>query len=268
MDLFGKAYVKCQTAQIPINGFRVTGIYPLRKDLSSDAELIEEANKNQNSSAYESVLRKKTMGHLTNPEDEDEPQVNVHLHFDPNQPSAAGPSVPWPTPAAATESSKSSKSTSPFDINRIPQVKRRTSNRGRKARSSTVITSTPYKEQLVEAKKAEQQAKKGRESKRGKGRGNVSADPKKEKRLLKSAENLKRSSSENEEEVSSGQSELEHIPGVSPSKEDDACCLFCDTKLSEDRKGELWVACVVCSLWARIECTGLEKEIYICDFCR
>jgi hypothetical protein len=45
MDLFGKVYIRCQTAQIAINGFKVTGIYPLNKKLFSDDEYIEEANK-------------------------------------------------------------------------------------------------------------------------------------------------------------------------------------------------------------------------------
>lgn len=38
INLFGKVYIRYQTAQISINVFKVTGIYPL----NSDAEYIEE----------------------------------------------------------------------------------------------------------------------------------------------------------------------------------------------------------------------------------
>ena len=58
-DRFGKAYIRCQTAQIAISGFKVTGIYPLNKNQFSDGEYIEEANKEQDSSFYESVLKER-----------------------------------------------------------------------------------------------------------------------------------------------------------------------------------------------------------------
>jgi len=126
-----------------------------------------------------------------------------------------------------------------------------------------------------EAKEAEQQARnraQGRKSNRGRGRGSAVQPSRKGKELLKKRlnfeKNVKESSTEDENSVSSGTSELELLPGVSPSKDDDAWCMFCDRKFSEDCKGELWVMCVMCSLWAHVDCAGAEKGVYTCDFCR
>jgi len=75
----------------------------------------------------------------------DEPQVIVQ--FDPNQPStsSAGQGVPLSSATLEDLQGSTSSKISPFDITPIPKIKKRTSNRGRKAFSSTVITSTPYK---------------------------------------------------------------------------------------------------------------------------
>jgi len=76
MDLYGKAYIRCQTAQIAINGFEVTGIYPLNKKLFSDDEYIEEEKKKRDSSFYESVLKKQTAGNQSFPENREECDVD------------------------------------------------------------------------------------------------------------------------------------------------------------------------------------------------
>lgn len=127
MDLFGKAYIRCQTAQIN----KVTSIYPLNKRLFSDAEYIEEANKKRDFSFYESVLKKQTAGNQSFPEnreecDVDEPQVIVE--FDPNQPTGQGVTLS----SAILEHFQSSTTSkiSLFDITPIPKIKKRTSNRG------------------------------------------------------------------------------------------------------------------------------------------
>lgn len=41
MELFGRAYMICQTALIAINGFRCTGIYPVNRDIFNDSDYLE-----------------------------------------------------------------------------------------------------------------------------------------------------------------------------------------------------------------------------------
>ncbi|KAJ8895285.1 hypothetical protein PR048_000610 [Dryococelus australis] len=205
-----------------------------------------DANKKRDSSFYESVLKKQTAGNQSFPEnreecDVDEPQVIVE--YGPNQPSTSSAGLGVPLSSATLEDPQGSTSskTSPFDITPIPKIQNRTSNRGRKACCSTVITSTPYKAQLVEAKKAkyvkeaEQQARdraQGCKSNRGRGRG--------------SAKNVKESSSEDESSVSSGTSELELLLGVSPSKDDDVWCIFVTGNFPRILKGN-FVSCALCA---------------------
>ncbi|CAH1979310.1 unnamed protein product [Acanthoscelides obtectus] len=50
--------------------------------------------------------------------------------------------------------------------------------------------------------------------------------------------------------------------------DNDATCIFCDHRFSEDNTGELWVRCIMCRLWAHEQCSGAEKDDYVCDFCR
>ncbi|KAG8298035.1 hypothetical protein J6590_023290 [Homalodisca vitripennis] len=59
-----------------------------------------------------------------------------------------------------------------------------------------------------------------------------------------------------------------NIFGVTPAQDDDdAECIFCSGKLSEDTKGQSWFMYLVCSLWVHTECAVAETENYVFDFC-
>ncbi|KAK9873724.1 hypothetical protein WA026_002081 [Henosepilachna vigintioctopunctata] len=48
----------------------------------------------------------------------------------------------------------------------------------------------------------------------------------------------------------------------------DTSCIFSGMSYSSDRRGEEWIQCLSCNLWAHTACAVPEGEYYICYFCR
>ncbi|GBM79432.1 hypothetical protein AVEN_213288-1 [Araneus ventricosus] len=115
-----------------------------------------------------------------------------------------------------------SNTVSPFDISPVPNIKKRTTTRGRKATRSSLITGSLYKDQLT-------------------------------KSLEKSAPK------KTDDDIN-----LDINDGDKP----DSTCIFCNGKFSEDTRGEVWVKCVMCQMWAHLDCAGAETASYVCDFCK
>nr|CAI5829531.1 unnamed protein product [Callosobruchus analis] len=140
-ELFGRAYLKCQTGEIAANGFKVGGIYPFNRNIFTDADYVaaaieQEKNEDPNISNVQGVpvLAAEPLLHSDNPNDVQ------------------------PGPSSATSNKCL---VTPYDISPVPQPKKRTSNKGRKLTKSAIISSSSYKD-LEEA-----QAKRAKQTKNG-----------------------------------------------------------------------------------------------------
>jgi len=54
----------------------------------------------------------------------------------------------------------------------------------------------------------------------------------------------------------SDESDLDIDPGLLEPNSNDATCIFCDVMFSNDKKGQLWIQCLMCHLWAHTEYAG------------
>ncbi|KAF5299253.1 hypothetical protein FQA39_LY02426 [Lamprigera yunnana] len=48
--------------------------------------------------------------------------------------------------------------------------------------------------------------------------------------------------------------DIDDIDQIVPDNKD-ATCLFCDGRFLEDHRGELWVRCLMCNMWAHEQCS-------------
>ena len=45
-------------------------------------------------------------------------------------------------------------------------------------------------------------------------------------------------------------------------------CIYCCEEFVSSRPGEEWIKCDACQNWAHVLCSGYERGLFVCDFCK
>ena len=112
--------------------------------------------------------------------------------------------------------------------------------RGRRKRTTEILTDTPVKKALEEEKKQKQNRKDQKGTAATK-KGHTKAAKKARKQIAYDSE---------------------------VEEDDDCACIVCLSKFSASKQGEKWIQCCDCKRWSHEECVDIGKNpIYICHNC-
>lgn len=268
-ELLNRAFMKVATMEKAVAGFRSAGIFPLNPD-RFDEDDFAPANQVR-AVRIEGSPEPETTTVSSTPPLEDE-------HHSGNE---AGPStiVPdkQPDKQPVQESLSSSYATNTFVTHTSPLSKktdaRPTSTKpsrktSRKKQHSEILTSTPVKLKLDEAKEKkvlkEEKTRKKKiptmSAKKGKGR-------KKQKMQItpvtsdSSEEDVPNLCDDSDDEMDEVDCSVLPMPREKPNTN---CCIC--GEIGRDK--ELWYRCVLCSSWNHAECSGADSpKGYVCDYC-
>lgn len=245
--LMCQAYLKCANAEISVNGFRKTGIYPYNRDIFSDVDFVIERQRERTPPQAEQLVEEKT------PEN-----IKHQKRFE-------------KTPEKKKETTKCEKFCNlvkPQDIIPIPSCSGmqdigKCNRKGRQG-SSYIITSTPYKNELETSLKEKERRESLKNKKCVKRNFNQTKATMKQPKTIKKKKKVvleESSSSSDEDPLLDDDSDMD-------ASDVDVECVFCNGYFSEDVRGEKWIRCRKCFRWVHEECANSEKnKEYICEFC-
>lgn len=231
--MVSQAFTRVARLDIAKSGFQCSGIVPLNPNIFTDLDFLPSAVTDVplQSEAEVNICND---ANTSTPEDLPQEPFNVHEKENVNtQPSTSKEIV-----------------TAIYQLSPVPNAAaKRAISRRRKAEKSEILTSSPYKNALIENKaaKAKPPVVKMQQLKSKK-----TNDPTKIKRTKKSTATPKRTMSQTSK-------------ALKLVTENATTCLICQEDNDED-----WICCQACNQWVHEACAHVEKGSvnYICDFCR
>lgn len=282
-SLFRKAFQKIATIPKAEAGYAATGIYPLNPSVFTDEDFlaaeilnsselvvsVEERRDLDNKTPEAQIIPSSiqpTDSHITA---SSSPSLLIdHIQTSPETSAVASPKVLQPIIDNAIPSTSGITVKDLLPVPKKPTNNKKMQGASRKQHAS-VLTSTPYKEALIQ--KEERRAT--REKKKESGAKTKAGIKTAKKRPAKSnvIKVKKRVLQDKDMDQSSSDSEI--VMADVRDDDDDTDvedlenkCMLCD---DYGRNNELWYRCVLCGLWAHAECSGYESaKGYVCDLCR
>ncbi|XP_069681190.1 uncharacterized protein [Periplaneta americana] len=245
--LYGTAFMKAASIDTAENAFLKTGIFPLDQDIFPDwmFQPAETTNINpplKKADVQSSGSTESSNQTLTVPSTPEEANETLSI-------ASTSGSSQSDSPIPAT----SAFQVSPQELKPIPRAERKEESTKRRRGKTAILTSSPYKEELISSMKngktakrklqMEPNATKSTATKNGRG-----------KKKAKKAVIVEDYNTSSEEE----------------GEEDNAACIYCNELFSNSKSEEGWVKCHKCSEWAHEQCAGIDDEDderYTCDFC-
>lgn len=304
--IFCKAYNRAATMETSCNGFRKTGLVPLNRNIFRDCDFgVHQAEHiPADQAAQEDDLAQENSTALNNFKEtsvETEPINNIgcvsiascskqNNEIDRRPPLISVPVREQRTPSPVSAISKNIL-VSPTDICPLPTYKKQNTTKvNSRTGKASVITLTPYKDELqesLEKKKMKTVPKKNLESAlesktpKQKKLHKKSNETQPNKKKIKSTESninqpstsgIKRPKRKAKRACSSSSSDSNESVKLNDSSSDesggsDAECLFCMGRYSEDKHGEKWAKCAQCGRWTHEDCGEIRSKIFVCSFC-
>lgn len=289
--LLGDAFLRAALPSTAINGFRKCGIVPLDPDVFTDADFAAAetteipvtndkasagdeddpvAGDEDDAAAHEeggTVAGDKDCFTMADGEDDLAVDCSTktadteHLSEVSQELQNIPLTIQVPEPQPST-----SFSISPRDIVPLPRSnisKRKTTHKKGKA---AVITSSPYKLELLQEKekkeKDENNKKRKKEAKE--------SQSKKSKRIEPKTKKIKTLTLKKKALVNSKRKLFVEEFDEDEADNEDTECFYCNEAYSNSKTNEGWIRCSGCQQWAHEECAGCEEEDddFLCENCK
>lgn len=282
--LFGQAYLQAATMLTAMNGFRKCGIWPLDRNVFSDADFIASETTNTETLPSENINLESTSQVPTTStstpiegtqQEIDISEVTLDEPYIPAQKDTSADRaitesivssevLPQPstsahlnkdmTPERQIQPASSSFSVTPESIIAIPKEVRTKERKLRRRGKTAILTASPYKNDLINEINKRQKVNKTTDKKETDNKKAQKQKPEKKKAEKKNITKRRKKESDTD---SSG------------DEENDCPCIYCGYLYSESTEG--WVICSVCHGWAHNSCAGVDEDdedAHICELCQ